>query len=111
MVSVSIGEYPPRTGLHHELHGLEDRHPEAGDAARVPQHPTVLLQVVALRPLVPLAHLPQLDRFVCEEMYIVPKLCVKTYDSLLVITVCGQKEVCWIFPFQPSNFVYFLLYF
>ena len=65
MVSVSIGEYPPGTGLHHQLHGLEDGHPEAGDAAGVPQHSAVLLQVVPLRPLVPLAHFPQLDGFVC----------------------------------------------
>ena len=65
MISVSIGEYPPWTGLHHQLHGLEDGHPEAGDAARILQHTAVLLQVVALCPFVPLAHFPQLDRFVC----------------------------------------------
>ena len=43
VIGVSIGEYPPRTCLYHQLHGLEDGHPEAGDAARVPHDSAVLL--------------------------------------------------------------------
>ena len=38
--------------------------PQGLDGGGVPDGPAVLLQVVSLRPLVPLTHLPQLDRFV-----------------------------------------------
>ena len=64
MIGVCVGEDPPGTGFHHELHGLEDGHSEAGDAAGVPQHPAVLLEIVPLRPLVSLTHFPQFDCFI-----------------------------------------------
>ena len=58
VIGVSIREYPPRAGLHHQLHWSEHRDTQASDGAGVSQQAVVLLQIVALGSLVPLAHLP-----------------------------------------------------
>ena len=61
VVGVCVGENPAWRRLHHEFHGLELGHAQGGDHARVPSDAIFILQVVTLRTLVTLRHLPQLD--------------------------------------------------
>ena len=43
VIGVSIGEYPPRTCLYHQLHGLEDRNSQACDGGRISEDAAVFL--------------------------------------------------------------------
>ena len=68
-----INQTSPRACLHHKLHGLKDGHSKGLDGTGVPEEkescrlinwecdkpddPTILFQVVALSPLIPLRHL------------------------------------------------------